>query len=80
MFPQRVLIYRNGASDGEFDSIRDREVIAMRKGLREILKRTKGDGFECPLSCQSGSGLGKIIVKLIFQFIFTQLIIALIRN
>lgn len=51
--PDRVLVYRNGASDGTFDDIRNYEVNAMRLGLYEVMKETKNE-FNCPISCKSG--------------------------
>lgn len=46
-FPQRVLIYRNGSSDGDFDKIREREIEPMRLGLLEAIREESAENW-CP--------------------------------
>ena len=53
VFPERVLLYRNGASDGDFKKFKNDEIPYMRKALYEIMRQTKKD-FKCPVSCSSG--------------------------
>ena len=57
VFPLRLLVYRNGSSDGEFDSLQEREIAPMRAGLMEALKETNCDDiFMVPITyvvCQT---------------------------
>lgn len=45
-WPKRVLVYRDGASDGSFGDILSKEVGAIRKAFYEI--RSNDKSFECP--------------------------------
>jgi len=37
--PQRVIVYRGGCSDGEFDYVKEYEVPVLREAIREVFKK-----------------------------------------
>jgi len=49
--PMRLLLYRDGASEGEFDRLIAREIAAVRLALYELKEQdalSKGETFTCP--------------------------------
>jgi eukaryotic translation initiation factor 2C len=48
--PKRLVVYRDGGSDGSFERIRDHEVAAIRAAMCELNRKDQGP---CPNGCQS---------------------------
>eukprot|EP00559_Dactyliosolen_fragilissimus_P005779 CAMPEP_0184858258 /NCGR_PEP_ID=MMETSP0580-20130426/3389_1 /TAXON_ID=1118495 /ORGANISM="Dactyliosolen fragilissimus" /LENGTH=1354 /DNA_ID=CAMNT_0027354333 /DNA_START=16 /DNA_END=4080 /DNA_ORIENTATION=+ len=52
--PQRVLIYRDGVSEGTFDRAKMHEIQAIRTALYEYQLEQRGEATSCPKECNSG--------------------------
>jgi Piwi domain len=53
--PSRVVVYRNGSSEGNFDLVLNSEVAALRKAFYDLRKSRKAEACKNERNCQ-GNG------------------------